>query len=143
MFFMMLFVFFFRHRPPPDSTRSDTLFPFPTVVRSADEVADALRDLEQMLFVAKLDRGDDQLALAFDIGLVRAVDHDVADVGVGEQLFERTEAEQLVDEHFFERELFAAIERDAQFGEHRSEEHTSELQSLMRISYAVFRLTKK
>src|SRR3546814_10374236 len=124
MFFMMLFVFFFRHRPPPDSTRSDTLFPFPTVVRSADEVADALRDLEQMLFVAKLDRGDDQLALAFDIGLVRAVDHDVADVGVGEQLFERTEAEQLVDEH-------------------RSAEHTSELQSLMRTAYAVFCLTQK
>src|SRR3546814_4059146 len=28
-------------------------------------------------------------------------------------------------------------------GETRSEEHTSELQSLMRISYAVFRLNKK
>src|SRR3546814_2738817 len=28
-------------------------------------------------------------------------------------------------------------------GTHRSEEHTSELQSLMRISYAVFCLTKK
>src|SRR3546814_9599130 len=28
-------------------------------------------------------------------------------------------------------------------GSHRSEEHTSELQSLMRISYAVFCLTKK
>src|SRR3546814_6485958 len=28
-------------------------------------------------------------------------------------------------------------------GQHRSEEHTSELQSLMRISYAVFCLTKK
>src|SRR3546814_9851467 len=28
-------------------------------------------------------------------------------------------------------------------GEYRSEEHTSELQSLMRISYAVFCLTKK
>src|SRR3546814_8565847 len=27
--------------------------------------------------------------------------------------------------------------------EHRSEEHTSEIQSLMRISYAVFGLTKK
>src|SRR3546814_9347558 len=27
--------------------------------------------------------------------------------------------------------------------DHRSEEHTSELQSLMRISYAVFRLKKK
>src|SRR3546814_10846130 len=29
------------------------------------------------------------------------------------------------------------------FGHHRSEEHTSELQSLMRISYAVFCLKKK
>src|SRR3546814_5936926 len=29
------------------------------------------------------------------------------------------------------------------FGEERSEEHTSELQSLMRISYAVFSLKKK
>src|SRR3546814_7070088 len=29
------------------------------------------------------------------------------------------------------------------FGPHRSEEHTSELQSLMRISYAVFCLKKK
>src|SRR3546814_5499537 len=31
----------------------------------------------------------------------------------------------------------------AQLGQLRSEEHTSELQSLMRISYAVFCLTKK
>src|SRR3546814_8470855 len=34
-------------------------------------------------------------------------------------------------------QLFAVV------GEGRSEEHTSELQSLMRISYAVFCLTKK
>src|SRR3546814_7949529 len=32
---------------------------------------------------------------------------------------------------------------DAQVRTHRSEEHTSELQSLMRISYAVFCLKKK
>src|SRR3546814_4606788 len=32
---------------------------------------------------------------------------------------------------------------DTRRGLHRSEEHTSELQSLMRISYAVFCLTKK
>src|SRR3546814_1759783 len=32
---------------------------------------------------------------------------------------------------------------DADQGPHRSEEHTSELQSLMRISYAVFCLKKK
>src|SRR3546814_4387002 len=32
---------------------------------------------------------------------------------------------------------------NARFTQHRSEEHTSELQSLMRISYAVFCLKKK
>src|SRR3546814_4088660 len=32
---------------------------------------------------------------------------------------------------------------EAELGERRSEEHTSELQSLMRISYAVFCLKKK
>src|SRR3546814_5430848 len=47
-----------------------------------------------------------------------------------------------------ERAPFSAIiaESDAKFGERlddRSEEHTSELQSLMRISYAVFCLQKK
>src|SRR3546814_1734055 len=42
---------------------------------------------------------------------------------------------------------FATRSRDSQLGawasDQRSEEHTSELQSLMRISYAVFCLTKK
>src|SRR3546814_6415946 len=33
--------------------------------------------------------------------------------------------------------------QDAAMGDHRSEEHTSELQSLMRSSYAVFCLKKK
>src|SRR3546814_16562021 len=36
-----------------------------------------------------------------------------------------------------------AADRDAWLHLHRSEEHTSELQSLMRISYAVFCLKKK
>src|SRR3546814_10179384 len=37
----------------------------------------------------------------------------------------------------------AAFEQNALIGIGRSEEHTSELQSLMRISYAVFCLKKK
>src|SRR3546814_1545808 len=41
--------------------------------------------------------------------------------------------------------LLARQHRDQRrsINDHRSEEHTSELQSLMRISYAVFRLKKK
>src|SRR3546814_8477789 len=42
--------------------------------------------------------------------------------------------------HFMKEQLFAHVDIPA---DHRSEEHTSELQSLMRISYAVFCLKKK
>src|SRR3546814_4091136 len=56
--------------------------------------------------------------------------------------------DMLADPHFAAREALVTVE-DAEFGAirmqgvFRSEEHTSELQSLMRISYAVFCLTKK
>src|SRR3546814_6618285 len=39
--------------------------------------------------------------------------------------------------------LYFSMSKRQAFGPHRSEEHTSELQSLMRISYAVFCLKKK
>src|SRR3546814_1376646 len=42
-----------------------------------------------------------------------------------------------------DRELGNAFSKDLQLMAIRSEEHTSELQSLMRISYAVFCLKKK
>src|SRR3546814_5220012 len=45
-----------------------------------------------------------------------------------------------VDRHY--RERFAITIGVGAFGSLRSEEHTSELQSLMRISYAVFCLKK-
>src|SRR3546814_5269967 len=53
------------------------------------------------------------------------------------------QVERLMD--IFGRALFAGVGDDleAQFLRTRSEEHTSELQSLMRISYAVFCLKKK
>src|SRR3546814_7227650 len=89
-------------RLPPRSTRTDTLFPYTTLFRSADR---------------------DDLAHHFDdVRMVLAV--------LGEQPLRELVvelAEQL------------AVVNDAG----RSEEHTSELQSLMRISYAVFCLKKK
>src|SRR3546814_3865420 len=42
-----------------------------------------------------------------------------------------------------EIDAFLAARDSSAGGQHRSEEHTSELQSLMRISYAVFCLKKK
>src|SRR3546814_4403069 len=56
------------------------------------------------------------------------------------------EAQGLYARANYEYPVKAGVELDpvvASFGEMRSEEHTSELQSLMRISYAVFCLKQK
>src|SRR3546814_6085195 len=67
---------------------------------------------------------------------VRAIEH--PDLGTGHRLLDF--APPLVDQVGWREHQGAAVA----FGvEHRSEEHTSELQSLMRISYAVFCLKKK
>src|SRR3546814_7686492 len=93
-------------RRPPRSTRTDTLFPYPTLFRSA--LSRCRTDRNRL-------RADGYLS-AFDQFLMAPLDglwrHPGAD-------------------------------RAGQEGVRRSEEHTSELQSLMRISYAVFCLTKK
>src|SRR3546814_2772631 len=89
-------------RRPPRSTRTDTLFPYPTLFRSA-EAGDA----------------------------IERVDADGAYGNAGEH---REEAD---------RRPVLGDRDDADQAEDRSEEHTSELQSLMRISYAVFCLKKK
>src|SRR3546814_8545994 len=84
-----------------------------------------------MLLVAELDLGELELALLLDEGLVRAVDHDVGDVGVVQQLFERSEAEQLVDQHLFERELLAAVKIDFQLGKHLADDRAEFLGQLV------------
>src|SRR3546814_3180065 len=104
-------------RRPPRSTRTDTLFPYTTLFRSVI-IAFAVHELAIAFRFA--DPGDRALGLQ-----------------EGVELFGEGDA------------LEAAIERiGIVFGltegiELRSEEHTSELQSLMRISYAVFCLKKK
>src|SRR3546814_8341355 len=107
-------------RRPPRSTRTDTLFPYTTLFRSilTTDVGDAVLDVSGELTVAQAD-----IAGLADFN------------GAGEQL-------AVLD-------LTAADARLATTGfmtlgnVTRSEEHTSELQSLMRISYAVFFLKKK
>src|SRR3546814_7056084 len=124
-------------RRPPRSTRTDTLFPYTTLFRSLfrlqDPAVQALggglvdhrtEEHAAVLRIAGLEllRGGDQLALqrVVDVGMgVDALHADAALAG----LVERAEHQPL--DH--------AIELRS-----RSEEHTSELQSLMRISYAVF-----
>src|SRR3546814_10204726 len=98
---------------PPRSTRTDTLFPYTTLFRSH---------------------------IAHNSERFRRVER--AEIGaphpprIGQSRLERS------------RELQPRGRRRQDvdvgpFGDDRSEEHTSELQSLMRISYAVFCLKKK
>src|SRR3546814_2292774 len=113
-------------RRPPRSTRTDTLFPYTTLFRS--------RVAKPFLDKLGLDRLD--LYLDPDMSLARSmgvqglptsflIDRDGRILGrlIGPARWDGPEAKALIQS--------------------RSEEHTSELQSLMRISYAVFCLKKK
>src|SRR3546814_5838869 len=92
-------------RPPPRSTRTDTLFPYTTLFRSA--VLSRTRLLD---------------------GGARGMRRLIVKQGAGGA---KSAARR------------AAPNKPARKRGLRSEEHTSELQSLMRISYAVFCLKKK
>src|SRR3546814_8209325 len=120
-------------RRPPRSTRTDTLFPYTTLFRS-DPVGVILRQAEA---VARrlLDRSDG--------GGVAARHQHVDEHVIGWDGVEAMLKQELADgfEHPPPLPLDPSIVRHAR--PQRSEEHTSELQSLMRISYAVFCLKKK
>src|SRR3546814_3692471 len=103
-------------RRPPRSTRTDTLFPYPTLFRSPEQCLVAHDELDLPAGVARLkfDGGHGGQNGLRDI---------IAHLGHGG----------------FHR-LRIGIGHPGH--KDRSEEHTSELQSLMRISYAVFCLKK-
>src|SRR3546814_10318290 len=102
-------------RRPPRSTRTDTLFPYTTLFRSSPDQADREHGHHA---------ADEAIEQA--PGALRCEQWRQPPGAVAEAV-----EPQRRGEHGAERE-----------GE-RSEEHTSELQSLMRISYAVFCLKKK
>src|SRR3546814_10284041 len=120
-------------RRPPRSTRTYPVLPNPTLFRSEGRgifggVAHDL-DMAEALGLERLsDRPD-------------AAVHHVAgrdDVGAGARLIQRL-SHQYLDRLVVEN-IARAVDQPVlpMTGIGRSEEHTSELQSLMRISYAVF-----
>src|SRR3546814_11445673 len=118
-------------RRPPRSTRTVTLFPYPTLFRSGEDAGLPLLEGEQPGGVAFGDVGHGRVLLQQfrDAGLERLPgDRGVRQVVLHAAFVERVLQLQAVDVDVIDR-LGA---------EARSEEHTSELQSLMRISYAVF-----
>src|SRR3546814_7058944 len=108
-------------RPPPRSTRTDTLFPYTPLFRSQE--FDAAGELLDRILALAVHR----VEIEFGRHLDAELGHRAA--GRSLEIFGRVE-------HRLRRDA-----ADIEAG--RSEEHTSELQSLMRISYAVFCLKKK
>src|SRR3546814_10084134 len=119
-------------RRPPRSTRTDTLFPYTTLFRSR-----ATERVEQRQAVRQRQIVGDPLAET-DAG----VDDDLRRVDPGRHARRDAVAQHVIDVEQRVR-IAAALVRVALCRRGRSEEHTSELQSLMRISYAVFCLKKK
>src|SRR3546814_9040930 len=106
-------------RRPPRSTRTDTFVPYPTLFRSA--AACARGDQRHHRRNARR-RGPGACPYPRPVRLRQPPDQVLQGYGEGKDLTSPAE--------------LRAHRR-------RSEEHTSELQSLMRISYAVFCLKKK
>src|SRR3546814_7024920 len=105
-------------RPPPRSTRTDTLFPYTTLFRS--------RQADQQHIAHDVRRGAGARLFHVDMNFLAPCFH-------GASPSEKRPFGPFIRKHTIGASVPAK----------RSEEHTSELQSLMRISYAVFCLKKK
>src|SRR3546814_1722212 len=108
-------------RLPPRSTRTDTLFPYTTLFRSQ-----ALAQLRAPIYEDKV--------VDFIVELAKTSERKVTP----EQLTAEMEAASGAAPAKAKAKKATGGKKKA-----RSEEHTSELQSLMRNSYAVFCLKKK
>src|SRR3546814_6340978 len=135
-------------RRPPRSTRTDTLFPYPTLFRSLHALTRGAAALVDVLG----DRRRADEADGLDVRMVEnGVDGFLVPVHHIEDARRQARFHEQLGQH--ERHRRVALRRLQDEGiaggdgraelPHRSEEHTSELQSLMRISYAVFCLKKK
>src|SRR3546814_5703695 len=106
-------------RRPPRSKRTDTLFPYTTLFRSQFSMSSSIAEVDR---VANLISPPEELAQ-----FTMLVDPEEKRI-----LISGSPRLTDADRQHIETALAS-----------RSEEHTSELQSLMRISYAVFCLKKK
>src|SRR3546814_3649225 len=129
-------------RRPPRSTRTDTLFPYTTLVRSSTRWPRDERPLGEhlpaMLAALQEPGAEVHWRKVFDRQFANAdreLDSTAATLGLFGVQYVRNEGDFSDSERGHYTQIIAAISR--------SEEHTSELQSLMRISYAVFCLKKK
>src|SRR3546814_1991167 len=123
------FLFFLMIRRPPRSTRTDTLFPYTTLFRSIaqhglDSAGKRRVGQHRVKVHGRLGDGDGMAAR-------------------GDSCMQIRQRLRVIERRTLGHDPGQEIEGALRLGNERSEEHTSELQSLMRISYAVFCLKKK
>src|SRR3546814_5040767 len=130
--YFLFSLFFLMIRLPPRSTRSDTLFPYTTLFRSAGGMVPGPEAIvEQEVLAAGRQQGEVMPGAAMAACVAEGLG--ACPCALAEFAAESSEVDRSGKR--FERPRLA----DPQpFAVGRSEEHTSELQSLMRISYAVF-----
>src|SRR3546814_18021858 len=115
--FILIFFFFLMIRRPPRSTRTDTLFPYTTLFRSRSKERQSPRGASNARHCAVFERNDSARGGS-------AVEEGIHPPSTGLSTASGDKQALALHPH------------------RRSEEHTSELQSLMRTSYAVFCLKK-
>src|SRR3546814_2116394 len=118
---------------PPRSTRTDTLVPYTTLFRSGGGAVTQV-DTFGVYVRDRLDEWGREFSLSRDCEYLGYQSKNMLQVLIEHkgEMPGKTQGYKPL-----------SVSRTALEVEWRSEEHTSELQSLMRISYAVFCLTKK
>src|SRR3546814_10079011 len=144
---LILYIFFFLMiRRPPRSTRTDTLFPYTTLFRSR-----LLIGITQRMQYFKMRIAPLPVLARLTTGRTSGGTHDGA---VRRQRRKQLSHFDLSQDRQGATRVIAIAVRNhqhiqpaysarAQIRQDRQEENTSELQSLMRISYAVIRYQKK
>src|SRR3546814_4919207 len=118
-------------RLPPRSTRTDTLFPYTTLFRSLPDSGLMVHPLYDEPFLVAVPKNH-AWANKKEIDSASLKDETMLLLGAGHCFRDQ------VLEVCPELSRFSAASEGIQRTFERSEEHTSELQSLMRTSYAVF-----
>src|SRR3546814_4171380 len=127
-------------RRPPRSTRTDTLFPYTTLFRS--NLTSSGRPIGASTITQQVAKN---LLLTNELSYRRKVREAILAMRIEDALTKEQILELYLNEIPLGRRSFgvqaasrAYFDKDVDQLQLRSEEHTSELQSLMRLSYAFF-----